>query len=192
MEYLTVGTNEIKKNLFIPVKDNKISVFKPSGGLWLTEYDEKYKDYNVWVDYLIDNPDILFYKNREANIWKQPCSLVTLREKSNIFMLENNNDYSYLRRNYPLDEKRFSYELLARKYDGIYVDTLKLLKDTKDEYVLKMIMQYAVSSLVLFNLDCIDYYKSGYVLIEPFDLEYYRYESIGYEINHEKVKKRVR
>ena len=97
-----------------------------------------------------------------------------------------------MKNNYPLDDNRFSYELLAQKYDGIYVDTLKLLKDTKDEYVLKMIMQYAVSSLVLFNLECIDYYKSGYVLIEPFDLEYYRYESIGYEINHEKVKKRVR
>lgn len=192
MKYLTIGTNEIKKELFIPIKDNEVNIYKPKGGLWLTKYNEKNKNYNAWVDYLIDNPDIFFYKNTEANIWEQPCSLVTLKDESNIFILDNYVNYSYLKNNYPLDDNRFSYELLAQKYDGIYVDTLKLLKDTKDEYVLKMIMQYAVSSLVLFNLECIDYYKSGYVLIEPFDLEYYRYESIGYEINHEKVKKRVR
>ena len=53
MEYLTVGTNEIKKDLFIPVKDNTKNIFKPTGGLWLTKYDERYKNYNDWVDYLI-------------------------------------------------------------------------------------------------------------------------------------------
>ena len=169
MEYLTVGTNEIKKELFIPIKDNEVNIYKPKGGLWLTEYNEKYKNYNAWVDYLIDNPDIFFYKNREANIWKQPCSLVTLKENTNIFMLENNTDYSYLKNNYPLDDKRFSYEMLVHKYDGSYVDTLKLLKDTNDNNALKLIMQFAVNSLVLFNLDCIDYYKSGYILINPFN-----------------------
>lgn len=192
MEYLTVGTNEIRKDLFIPVKENEMDNFKPNGGLWLTEYDEQFKNYNVWVDYLIDNPDILFYKNKSKNIWEQPCSLVTLKENTNIYILETNNNYSYLKNNYSLDDKRFSYELLAHKYDGIYVDILKLIKDTRDENALRMIRQFAVSSLVLFNVDCIDYYRSGYVLIEPFDFEYYMYESAGYEINYDKVKKKIR
>ena len=192
MEYLTVGTNEIKKELFIPIKDNEVNIYKPKGGLWLTEYNEKYKNYNAWVDYLIDNPDIFFYKNREVDIWKQPCSLVTLKENANIFMLENNTDYPYLMNNFPLDDKKFSYELLAKKCDGIYVDTLNLLKNTNEKNILRMIMQFGVSSLILFNIDCINYYRSGYVLIEPFDFEYYMYESAEYEINYEKVKKKIR
>ena len=192
MNYLTVGTNEIKRELFIPVKDNEKNIYKPKGGLWFTKYEENYANYNEWVDYLINNPDAFFYKNRVDNIWEQPCSLVTLRANANIFMLENKDEFTYLKREYPLDTKIFSYELLAHKYDGIYVDVLKLIRNTNDDVTLKMIRQFAVSSLVLFNIDCIDYYQSGHVLIKPFDLEYYMYESTEYKIEIEKVKKKVR
>ena len=89
MEYLTVGTSEIKRDLFVPIKDGDEPSIKPTGGIWLTKYDSQYENYNEWVDYLIDNPNVLFYKSLAYDIWKQPCSLVKLNDDSKIFSLEN-------------------------------------------------------------------------------------------------------
>lgn len=192
MEYLTVGTKEILNDLFIPVTDKLVNSVKPYGGLWLTEYDSKYKNYNVWVDFLINNPDILFYKSHSSNIWCQPCSLVTLKENANIFKLESDSSLEYLLNNYQLNNGRFSYQSLSHNYDGIYVDITKLIRNAKHPIITQCIKEYGVSSLLLFNLACIDYYIPGSVLIEPFDLEYYMYENGGYEITHEKVKKKIK
>ena len=65
-----------------------------------------------------------------------------------------------------------------------------LLRDIDDEKLRTRIYKFGVNSLVLFNLDCIDYYQSGVVNIEPFDFEC-GMELPFYEINCEHVKKRV-
>ena len=192
MEYLTVGTSDIKRDLFVPIKDGIELSIKPTGGIWLTIHDSKYDNYNPWVDYLVNNPDVLFFKSRGHDLWNQPCSIVTLNKDSNIYTLDNANDYEYLINNYPLGNDKFSYELMSHNYDGIYVDVLKMLHDIRYENQFKMIRQFCVSSLVLFNVDCIDYYNSGCVSITPFDLEYYVYECPMYKISSEKVKKKVR
>lgn len=190
MEYLTVGTDQITKELFVPVKDGGKALFKPDGGLWLTEYNTD--SYNEWLDFLIDNPTVFFYKNRSLNIWRQPCSLVILNKNSKIYRLFDDGSYDFLRYNYPLDTSRFSYEKLAKEYDGIFVDVLKLIRNCDRKQADRIIREFSVSSLLLFNLDCINYYQSGYVLIKPFDFDYYVYEDTGYEIVTDKVKKRIK
>lgn len=192
MEYLTVGTSEIKRDLFVPIKDGDEPSIKPTGGIWLTKYDSQYENYNEWVDYLIDNPDVLFYKSLAYDIWKQPCSLVKLNDDSKIFSLENTDGFEYLINTFKKDSDYFSYEIMSQHYDGIYIDILKMMRNDKYKKQFQLARELCVSSLILFNLDCIDYYQSGHVLITPFDLEYGAYETPNYEIICKKTRKRVR
>ena len=191
MLYLTVGTDKITDELFVSIKD-KEDMYKPSGGLWLTKYDTNYSNYNVWVDYLIDNPNVMFYKNKSASIWHQPCSIVKLHDEANIFNLNNENNYNYLLNKYPLNNNSFSYESMTKDYDGIYVDLLSLITNSNKKEISDLVKQYCVSTLLLYNLDCIDYYHSGLLDIEPFDLEYYMYEGTSYNINYDKIKKKIK
>ena len=50
MQYLTVGTREIKRELFREIEDTENTNIKPRGGLWLTKYENEH--YNEWVDYI--------------------------------------------------------------------------------------------------------------------------------------------
>ena len=108
MKYLTVGTSEIRDDLFVKPEDTIATSVKPRGGLWLTQYhDERY---NEWVDYILEDPVVLYYKSKGHSIWEQPCSLVTLKETANIFVLDSKESLDYLKQNYPLDDDKFSYE----------------------------------------------------------------------------------
>ena len=191
MRYLTVGTSEITREKFVPVEDTEPVNMKPRGGIWLTQYNEQYNDYNEWVDYLIDNPTVLFYKSRGHSMWKQPCSLVTLKEQSNLFYLDDDDKLNYLMKKYPMDDKKFSYQAISDLYDGIFVNLLGLLRTVKDHETTSKLLKFAVNSLILFNVDCIEHYQSGIVLINPFDYEYNAYEGTTYEIKIDDVKKRI-
>ena len=191
MKYLTVGTRDITEELFRDIEDATIDSLKPKGGLWLTVFDERYKNYNEWVDFILDEPVILFYKNRHNSIWEQPCSLVTLKDSANIFYLNGKDSLDYLKLNYPLNGQKFSYQEISQIYDGIFIDMYGLLCEIKDLETRNKIFKFGVNSLILFNLSCIDYYQSGTVFIEPFDYEYGRSELTSYEIIYENTKKRI-
>lgn len=191
MKYLTVGTSEITRDLFKKVEDTEATNMKPRGGLWFTKYDESYSNYNEWVDYIIENPTVLYYKSKGHSIWQQPCSLVTLKEPAKLFYLNSKDSLNHLRNNYPLEDRKFSYEAISQVYDGLFVDMYGLLSDIEDDETRSRIYKFGVDSLVLFNLDCIDYYQSGVVLIEPYDFEYAKYEGTTYEIKYDNVKKRI-
>ena len=185
MKYLTVGTSEIKDELFRNIEDTEASNIKPRGGMWFTKYENEH--YNEWVDYILEDPVALYYKSTGSSIWKQPCSLVTLKDSANILMLNNKEILDYLKANYPLADDKFSYEALSHIYDGIFVDMYKLMRNNGDMRLYK----FAVNSLILFNLDCIDYYQPGIVDIEPFDFEYGFCEAPIYNIKCEDTKKRI-
>lgn len=189
MKYLTVGTREIKRQLFKEIEDVDGSI-KPRGGLWLTEYNELHRNYNDWVDFLIYNPVVFFYKSRNYNMWAQPCSLVTLKEDANIFYLQSKENLDYLIRNYPR-QNSFSYQDICHIYDGIFVDMFKLIREIDDYQLCRQICKFDVNTLVLFNLDCIDYYQPGIVMIKPFDYEYGDCEELYYEINIESKKYQI-
>ena len=185
MQYLTVGTNEIKRELFREVEDTSPSNIKPRGGLWLTKYENEC--YNEWVDYILEDSVALVYKSKGDSIWKQPCSLVTLNDGANVFNLHCKKDLDFLKQNYPLADNKFSYQEISHLYDGIYINMYKLMMEENDPRLYK----FAVNSLILFNLDCIYYYQSGIVDIEPFDYEYGYCEAPVYQIKCDDTKKRI-
>lgn len=189
MKYLTVGTNEIRDDLFRNIENTES--IKPRGGLWLTQYDERIKDYNHWVDFILMHPNILFYKTKNGSPWVQPCSVVNLNEDTKLFSLDSVDNLDFLMNNYPLDDQKFSYQKLSKDYDGIYVDLGHLFHDNYDYKMRENFSSFGVSSLVLFNLDCIDYYQAGNVIIEPFDYEDSLNFDRYYQIDYSDVKKKV-
>ena len=191
MKYLTVGTKDIREDLFKKVQDTELcNSMKPTGGMWFTEYDENIKNYNSWVDFMLCRPNILFYKNRGENPFVQPCSVISLYSDSHLYALHNDQTLDYLIKCFPYRDK-FSYEELSKYYDGIYINLSSLYYGKYDKNILKKFSSFDVSSLILFNLDCIQSYQSGDVLIEPFDYEFGYASSNGYEIKIDSVKKKV-
>ena len=168
--FLTVGTNEIRKDLFVPISDvNAHSEVKPSGGLWLTEFDTNMPNYNSWMDFILySKRNVLFYKNRGSNPFKQPCCVVVLKEEANIYKLDGIESYQFLLNHFSDGKGGFSYEILCNKYDGIYIDLRRLLYNM-DFDTRRKFFDFDVDTLILFNCDCIDHYYSGVVDIVPFE-----------------------
>ncbi len=201
MQYLTVGRSELKG--VRPVENNyEPSSLKPLGGLWLTKYETE--RYNSWIDYLLGEMELFYFKSRNHSIWRQPCSVVMLKENANLLSLSNHDELVSLSEKYPLvgnehlrveslydSSKKFSYEDISKLYDGIYFNLSELLLSEKDNAIYNMLYKFSVSSLVLFNADCIDYYQSGVVMIEPFDFEYEYNEGTTYEIKLDSEKKKI-
>ena len=192
--YLTVGTKEINYNKFRKVSNyNHDSKYKLSGGLWLAKHYDGI-NYSVWMDYVFNHKNVLFYKygkylNNEYG-WKIPCSLVELNSNNNIFLLDDIDKYDYLRNKYSLDKDSISYEDMALDYDGIYIKLGWTLK--KNNYKYDRFSSFGVDSLILYNLDCINNYNSGDILIERFNIDdYYMYDNILYDINISDEKKKV-
>lgn len=190
MKYLTVGTKEIREDLFKKISDTNLNKsMKPQGGLWFTEYDENIGNYNSWIDFMMYRPHILFYKNHSDNPFIQPCSVVNLKKDTKLYALHNDQTLDYLMKCFPRDSK-FSYEELSNYYDGIYVNLNSLFLGKYDKNVLNKFSSFDVSSLILFNLDCIRDYQSGDIYIEPFDYEGGE-KPLGYEIKLDSVKKKI-
>ena len=156
MKYLTVGTKEIREDLFKKISDTNLNKsMKPQGGLWFTEYDENIGNYNSWIDFMMYRPHILFYKNRSDNPFIQPCSVVSLKKDAKLYALHNDQTLDYLMKCFPRDSK-FSYEKLSNYYDGIYVNLNSLFLGKYDKNVLNKFSSFDVSSLILFNFSSLD------------------------------------
>ena len=173
MYYLTVGTREIREDLFREIADSKLNgSIKPSGGLWLTRYDIKYPFYNEWVDYILSHPNILFYKNREGSPFCQPCAVVDVDDDAKIYSLMSKGDYDELVRCYGDVNGRFSFEELSKEWDGIYIN-INSLMDSLDGRTVNLFSSFGVNSLILFRMEAILEYYPGNVMIDPVDYEDY-------------------
>ncbi len=192
MKYLTIGTSEITKERFVGVENTTMDSLKPSGGLWLTVYNEDFSGYNEWVDYLLnDNIALHEYKSYKEHysMWRPPCALVTLKEDAKIFMLDSKEKLTSLREKHPVGEDEFSYKEISLEYDGIFVDIYKLMRGMTDRNLERKINKFSVNSLILFNLDCIDYYQAGIVDVDS--EHYHPYEGAPYEIKIEDTKRKI-
>ena len=189
MQYLTVGTDEIYQSKFRPV-GNRTDSIKPTGGLWLTKYYNRCN--NDWVNYLLENPDTLYSKTDGEDIYVQPCSLVTLKDNSFIYMLRDDISYRFLMNCYSDVHEKLSFERLSLDFDGMFID-LSSLKDNMNGLIpFQMLDEYSVDTLILFNLDCIDYYQSGKVIIDYDPSSIYDIDVSDYEIKVDNVRKRVK
>ena len=188
-KYLSVGKDEIREDSFYGVMDT--DKLKPNGGLWLTQHVSE--DFNSWVDCILYDEDLryLWFKDRtRKNFFEQPCCAVSLIHKAHLYVLHNDQSFDYLMKCFSSNGDFFSYENLSKFYDGIYVSLSGYLYHDYKEIVSKMRSEFVEDSLLLFNLDCINYYQSGKVCIPPFDYECGERPG-SYEIKLDNTRKRV-
>ena len=76
------------------------------------------------------------------------------------------------------EDGKLDYEHIAKSYDAIYFDLIGLKRDGLQEYV----DLFSVNTLLLLNLDCVDYYKQAMVHFEIQDdycIETYDYNILA-------------
>lgn len=179
MKYLSIGTNFIASELFINIKNTQGT--KPTGGIWTTQYYENYNHFNEWVDFLCNNPYIIFYHNFD-NPYNLPAICITLKDYSKILTIDSLEKVQYLKEKYPFNNW-IDYEKISQDYDGIYIHLTKF-RETQNEDYKKLAHSYSVNTMLLFNLDCINYYQKGYIDLSQINFED-KYELREYTINIE-------
>lgn len=173
-KYVTIGIPTISKNIFRNILRpvNNFS-FKPSGGLWASDYNEFIL--SSWYYHLVnENQSLQCIKNTEVGV------IFTLKNSANILTINNSKQVIELAEKYPSyhhllgyykdlnsKEKIFDFEELSRIYDGIYVDYYNI---TFSENSVETFKSWELNTLLIFNLDCIEYYEKIEIL-ENRDLE---------------------
>ncbi len=93
----------------------------------------------------------------------RPAVFFTLRNEANILKIESAEQYLELKKQYPGKNDNIDFELLSELYDGVYVNVIALARKKETEEADK---EFSVSSLILFNLDCILEYRQANIFIE--------------------------
>lgn len=185
MNYLSIGTNNLSSDLFLEIKNS--NGVKPIGGLWATIYDNRYSNYNEWVEYLCYHPHILFY-HQFNDPYLLPAIYFTLKDNSTIFVIDSIEKINYLKSKYP-HNNWIDYEKISKDFDGIFVDINALRRIDLHRFQ-NIIDSFSVSTLVLFNLNCIKYYQKASIDLTGTDFEN-PYEFSEYKITIEKEKKEI-
>ena len=173
MEYVNIGTDVLKAEYMNPVLDtNKL---KPTGGLWCTEC---YPNNGLpWLNYMIDeNRRVYSQKAKESDPFRHKAVFVDVDPIARIFQLRGNEAFERFQSQY-----RCSFENLSRSYDGVFIDIAYIFgKDSKErEYYYNL---FAVSSLILFNLNVVRSYKKAIIKVDPFDFEYDYSTLVDYKV----------
>lgn len=159
--YVMVGTKTITKEIFKPVlRPLNNHTYIPLGGFWSCEYKDNF-NISEWFYYMIDSGDSIDEKNIEEAV------IFTLKDNARILVI---NDYEDLKKviskypsyhhllNYYKDvtskEESINFELLSKDYDGISINYHNLFNSNKTA----VFTNWAVNTLLLFNLDVIDSY----------------------------------
>ncbi|MEG0977474.1 MAG: hypothetical protein RSF02_02850, partial [Bacilli bacterium] len=191
-KYLTVGTDAISPLLFENISDNnKVRKGCPSGGLTFNEFNEEMPVENELIWYLSSHMSLFFYKNfNRKDIFSLPCSIISLKEDSKVFVLNSNLDLEYLLATYADNNGWFSYQLLSHDFDAININLSLLKKDGVSKEHLNILESFCFNTLLLFNCTCIESYQSATLCLEPFDYEFgIREEDINFSlIVDEKIK----
>lgn len=185
-KFISIGTDQILADLEQPIKNNGT---KPIGGLWASPYYPEYPNYNPWMEYMLNNIHILFYKRHGQDPFNIPAAVITLNDNANIFQLANIDALNFLKQNYPTPDGWIDFEKMALDFDGIYIDVNKLRFSASNTDNIR-IDRFGVNSLLLFNLTCINYYQKSLIVIEPFDFtdsyDYITYD-IKVDINYQHI-----
>ena len=183
MEYMNVGTDVLKREYWNPVMDSE-NKLKPVCGLWCTEH--KFDTYSAWIDFMLFTPRVFANKALHDNPFVQKAIVVSLKTGAKILTLAGEEGAHIYR-----DVYGSSYERMEEDYDGIFVDLGKPMGTTSDEKY-RLAKTYSLSSLILYNLDVIDSYRSATIDIEPFDYEEdFRLEDPEYTITYHEGVKRI-
>ena len=183
MEYMNVGTDVLKREYWNPVMDSE-NKLKPVCGLWCTEH--KFDSYSAWIDYMLFTPSVFAHKTLHCNPFVHKAVVVSLKTGAKILTLRGEEGTHLYK-----DVYGCSFEKMGEDYDGVYVDLGKPIGSTNDEQY-KVSKVYSISSLILYNLDAIDSYRSATINIEPFDYEGdFYFEDPEYTITYHDGVKRI-
>jgi len=169
-KYITVGTPVISKEIFRNILRpfNNYS-YKPNGGLWSCEYTGR--EISPWYSYIQEHIHLVWYTN-----FFHECEF-TLKNNSRILQINTYEELQELIKKYPsyhhilngynTEYECFDFELLSQNYDGIIVNPYNRELYFKTDIFRK----WSVETLLLFNIDCIDSYKSLNIEWNPEDKE---------------------
>ena len=177
-QFFHYGTKDIYEDLMQKVSDSsELGKYKLSGGLWLSNYQDNYRLETIEKILRNDSPDL--WKIKESMHAKG--ALITLKENANIFHLDSDEKFNYLKEKYPSDTKEnfFSFEKLSKDYDGISMDVEKGINSKIPEYK-TLCGELIINSVNLFNLNAIDYYQSADIVFEQLDMNS---KDLTYKIN---------
>lgn len=168
--YLSVGTDYLDKNKFQEIENS--FGFKPNYGIWATKQHLDAMSYNPWVDYLLNKDNRTFFlKYGNFEDYRIPAVLFSLKPTANIFYIRSKDDLNHLSAFYPSKHASFfiDFEKLAQDFDGIYFNIKQLSSEISENMVLKetVLKPISVNTLLLFNIDCIDFYQKAAVVISP-------------------------
>lgn len=168
-QYITIGNPIISKDLFRNILrplDN--FSFKPTGGLWASEFISNFNKISPWYDYLKEAKSITTYMLQYKDL--KLASIFTLKENANILIIDSANQILELSKKYPSyhhiltnnNNIIFDFEEISRKYDGIYLNYNNLLYQT----TINTFNSWNVNTLLIFNLDCIKEYQTVKINID--------------------------
>ncbi len=168
-QYITIGNPIISKDLFRNILrplDN--FSFKPTGGLWASEFISNFNKISPWYDYLKEAKSIATYMLQYKDL--KLASIFTLKENANILIIDSVNQILELSKKYPSyhhiltnnNNIIFDFEEISRKYDGIYLNYNNLLYQT----TINTFDSWNVNTLLIFNLDCIKEYQTVKINID--------------------------
>ena len=156
--YLSVGKTSIDPEAFNPIFNTDSPV--PQGGFWASKHEYDRTCYNDWMDYLTEKPHLIYYK---YPMYPIPAVFFTLKEDANILQIDSAAKYDAIKASYPGKFDNIDFESLAEVYDGLFIDVSALAKDETKQNV---VQKFSVSSLLLFNFNCIREYRQASIFIE--------------------------
>lgn len=165
-KYITMGTPVLSKEIFRKVlRPFNNDSYKPNGGLWSCEYIEP--EISQWYSYLQEKNSLVWFMD-----FIHACEF-TLKDNSRILQIKTYEELQELIKKYPSYHhilngynnkyECFDFELLSHNYDGIIVKPYAHNLYSKTDIFRK----WSVDTLLLFNIDCIESYKSVYVDWDP-------------------------
>ena len=183
--YLTVGLDNLDKKYFDPI-DNSV-FFKPICGLWATKQKDDIINYNEWMDYLVNkDTSTFFYKYQNYN-FNIPAVFFTLKKQSKIYYIKSIKDLLSIMSAFPNKKDTWwhykskipnlyyiDYEKVSNLYDGVFFDITSLFEEAQGDLLIEkdIINSFSVNTLILFNLDCIEYYQQTTIEVTPFECDY--------------------
>jgi len=168
MKYIHIGTDNLSNDLFQDIKNNNL---KPYGGLWASlEYNT---NYNAWAEYLTTHK--VFFKTR-YNKNEIPLSLITLKPNIRLYVIDSKKSLDYLKEKYPFNDF-IDYKKLALDYDAIFIDMTNI-----------NLREFSITTLLILNLDIIDYYQKGVLNIHNIVDDYHTHSSYNTDIDNKDYK----
>ena len=152
--FITNGISSISKERFMDIKNIHN---KPIGGLWASEYKEDSELYSDWIEWCCSQMTSMI--NKDSVVF-------SLKDDANILIIDSLDDYLKIRDKYTftktfMDETDYhlDFEILSKEYDGVFLTNNGVRECCGAELMFtvgRCLFGWDVSSLLLFNLDCID------------------------------------